>query len=201
MAKPERCNVCGYICMIVTVLAFTLLGFMAGLMVGSLSVESDLFKTFFDIASSKEADNQDNLPDCVIETPEDTSNKASNQNDCGLCIGARLLSVSGGDYADCNGFYTLTNLTSIWDSKHNVYQRISGGVNIKDKRFIYWNSHFYGENFYGWSIGDARSLVESGPFHSQGRGGVSNQPWQGSWTSNITVTIKKCSDILQEGNQ
>lgn len=35
-------------------------------------------------------------------------------------------------------------------------------------RFIYWNSHFYGSNFYGWSIGDLKSLTESGPFHSQG---------------------------------
>ena len=35
-------------------------------------------------------------------------------------------------------------------------------------RYIYWNSHFYGANFYGWSIGDSRSLFESGPFHSQG---------------------------------
>ena len=35
-------------------------------------------------------------------------------------------------------------------------------------RFIYWNSHFYGANFYGWSIGDSRSLFESGPFHAQG---------------------------------
>ena len=35
-------------------------------------------------------------------------------------------------------------------------------------RFIYWNSHFYGSNFYGWSIGDIKSLSESGPFHSQG---------------------------------
>ena len=35
-------------------------------------------------------------------------------------------------------------------------------------RYIYWNSHFYGSNFYGWSIGDVKSLTESGPFHSQG---------------------------------
>ena len=36
-------------------------------------------------------------------------------------------------------------------------------------RYIYWNSHFYGSNFYGWSIGDVKSLTESGPFHSQGK--------------------------------
>ena len=39
-------------------------------------------------------------------------------------------------------------------------------------RFIYWNSHFYGSNFYGWSIGDLKSLTESGPFHSQGEQGT-----------------------------
>ena len=48
-------------------------------------------------------------------------------------------------------------------------------------RYIYWNAHFFGENFYGWSIGDKQSLSESGPFHSQGRIGAGNQPWQGSW--------------------
>ena len=78
-----------------------------------------------------------------------------------------------------------------------------------------------------WSIGDSKSLVESGPFHSQGRGGVrtvivivvvivivivivvvsriiiitslnlflhyqvSNQPWQGSWRSNVTVQLTR----------
>ena len=44
---------------------------------------------------------------------------------------------------------------------------------------MYWNAHFFGESFYGWSIGDKQSLSESGPFHSQGRIGASNQPWQG----------------------
>ena len=41
-------------------------------------------------------------------------------------------------------------------------------------RYIYWNAHFFGEDFYGWSIGDAQSLVESGPFHSQGIKAISN---------------------------
>ena len=58
-------------------------------------------------------------------------------------------------------------------------------------RYIYWNAHFYGENFYGWSIGDSKSLVESGPFHAQGRGGVSNQPWQGTWRTNVTVQLTR----------
>ena len=84
-------------------------------------------------------------------------------------------------------------------------------------RFIYWNSHFYGSNFYGWSIGDLKSLTESGPFHAQGmrawllvccveeregddinilgRGGVANQPWLGSWNDNVTVSLITCQQF------
>ena len=64
-------------------------------------------------------------------------------------------------------------------------------------RFIYWNSHFYGSNFYGWSIGDLKSLTESGPFHAQGRGGVANQPWLGSWNDNVTVTLISCREFVE----
>ena len=60
-------------------------------------------------------------------------------------------------------------------------------------RYIYWNAHFFGENFYGWSIGDKQSLSESGPFHSQGRIGAGTQPWQGSWRGESWVT---CSVMM-----
>ena len=43
---------------------------------------------------------------------------------CSLCQEARLLLVSGASYADCDGVYSLTNLTSVWDSKHIVYSRL-----------------------------------------------------------------------------
>ena len=107
---------------------------------------------------------------------------------CDMCSQTRLLNVSNAWYADCNGLYSLTNLTSVWDKKRSVFERISGGINPRDKRcwqtwkdllfvnliflaasrYIYWNAHFYGPDFYGWSIGDSRSLSESGPFHAQG---------------------------------
>ena len=60
-------------------------------------------------------------------------------------------------------------------------------------RYIYWNAHFFGENFYGWSIGDRQSLVESGPFHSQGRAGASTHPWQGIWNGNVSVSLVSCN--------
>ena len=63
------------------------------------------------------------------------------------------------------------------------------------KRYIYWNAHFFGENFYGWSIGDKQSLSESGPFHSQGRIGASNQPWQGTWRANVSVELVSCNSV------
>lgn len=126
---------------------------------------------------------------CIVRM---TSHNVSSAN-CAVCSNSRLLNVSLAGYADCNGLYTMSNLTSIWDSKRVVYERISGGLRPLEKRYIYWNAHFYGENFYGWSIGDSKSLVESGPFHSQGRGGVSNQPWQGSWRSNVSVQLTTCN--------
>jgi hypothetical protein len=64
------------------------------------------------------------------------------------------------------------NLTSYWLCaavlQQVVYERIAGGWG-RERRYIYWNAHYYGENFYGWSIGDEKSLFESGPFHSQGQ--------------------------------
>jgi hypothetical protein len=33
---------------------------------------------------------------------------------------SRILNVTGAGYADCNGLYTLSNLTSIWDSKARI---------------------------------------------------------------------------------
>ena len=106
--------------------------------------------------------------------------------------------MTGAGYADCDGLYSISSLASIWDNKRMVYERVAGGWRPMDKRckrnlyiqsltttfdirYIYWNAHFFGENFYGWSIGDKQSLSESGPFHSQGRIGAGNQPWQGSW--------------------
>ena len=58
-------------------------------------------------------------------------------------------------------FRSLYLLTSVIHLQQMNYH-------LSDYRFIYWNSHFYGSNFYGWSIGDVKSLTESGPFHSQG---------------------------------
>ena len=49
---------------------------------------------------------------------------------------SRLLNVSNAWYADCNGLYSLTNLTAVWDKKRVVYQRVQGGVNPGDKRSV-----------------------------------------------------------------
>jgi hypothetical protein len=129
-----------------------------------------------------------NDPKCVVRM----TNLNESSGSCALCSRTRLLNVTGAGYADCSGLYTISNLTSIWDSKRVVFERIAGGWRPMDKRYIYWNAHFFGENFYGWSIGDAQSLVESGPFHSQGRVGASNQPWQGTWRANVTVELTSC---------
>ena len=72
-------------------------------------------------------------------------------------------------------------------------------VTVMLSRYIYWNAHYFGENFYGWSIGDSQSLVESGPFHSQGRIGASNQPWQGSWRANVSVELVTCNPAGNRG--
>ena len=48
----------------------------------------------------------------------------------------RLVNVSNAWYADCNGLYTITNLSSVWDPKRLVYQRIKGGINPEDNRWL-----------------------------------------------------------------
>ena len=48
---------------------------------------------------------------------------------------SRLLNVSNAWYADCNGLYSLSNLTAVWDRKRVVYQRIHGGINPGDRRY------------------------------------------------------------------
>ena len=62
-----------------------------------------------------------------MDCPE--SSNTTRVGGCGECGEARLLVVSGASYADCDGVYSLTNLTSVWDSKHIVYSRLAGGDN------------------------------------------------------------------------
>ena len=53
---------------------------------------------------------------------------------CAHCLNTNVVNVSNAWYADCNGLYTITNLTSVWDPKRLVYERIKGGINPQDKR-------------------------------------------------------------------
>ena len=46
----------------------------------------------------------------------------------------RVLNVSRAWYADCNGLYTLSNLSAAWDKRRPVYERIHGGTRPQDKR-------------------------------------------------------------------
>ena len=46
----------------------------------------------------------------------------------------RLINVTGAGYADCNGLYTISNHTAIWDNKRIVYERVVGGWSPMDKR-------------------------------------------------------------------
>ena len=52
-----------------------------------------------------------------------------------MLLFVRVLNVTGAGYADCSGLYTISNLTSIWDSKRIVFERIAGGWRPMDKRF------------------------------------------------------------------
>ena len=58
-----------------------------------------------------------------------------------LIINFRLLNVSNAWYADCNGLYSLTNLTAVWDKKRVVYQRVQGGINPGDMRSVHAHVH------------------------------------------------------------
>lgn len=189
---------CFLICVSLLVLFGTILGFIAGLLVGGMLAKHGHFvnlnkKEFGDGRSHGGVLGDSNFHQCQNSGSGVAGNQSLHHSACSACSSAILLYVSGASYADCNGVYTMTNMTSVWDSKHIVYTRIYGGEDTNtEHRYIYWNSHFYGSNFYGWSIGDVKSLTESGPFHSQGRGGVANQPWLGSWNDNVTVSMISC---------
>ena len=45
-----------------------------------------------------------------------------------------MINVTGAGYADCNGLYTISNESSIWDNKRIVYERVVGGWRPMDKR-------------------------------------------------------------------
>ena len=53
-----------------------------------------------------------------------------------MCYHYRVLNVTGAGYADCSGLYAISNMTSIWDSKRVVFERIAGGWRPMDKRYI-----------------------------------------------------------------
>ena len=46
-----------------------------------------------------------------------------------------MLVVRGAQYADCDGVYTMTNLSSVWDTKHIVYTRL--GQQGRDQRWAH----------------------------------------------------------------
>ena len=48
----------------------------------------------------------------------------------------RLINVTGAGYADCDGLYSISNMSSIWDNKRIVYERVAGGWRPMDKRYI-----------------------------------------------------------------
>jgi len=198
-------NTCCSCCCLISVLVCISLGFIAGVFSGILAHRNGFgnhLDRIFPIKHGTEmiSDNDEageattnaNSYKCTVRLNNQVQKDIDLLQNCDTCFKARLLNVSNADYADCNGVYTLSNLSSVWDTKRVVYQRIHGGIKPQDKRYIYWNSHFYGPNFYGWSIGDSRSLFESGPFHAQGREGVSDQPWLGSWNDNVTVSMVSC---------
>jgi len=188
---------CFLICVSLLVLFGTVLGFIAGLLVGGLVAKHGHFVNLNNQGDAAHGIFRDVSNNNCKENGFSFQNKTLNA--CSVCLDARLVVVSGASYADCDGVYTMTNMSSVWDSKHIVYTRIAGGEDPNtEPRYIYWNSHFYGSNFYGWSIGDVKSLTESGPFHSQGRGGVANQPWLGSWNDNVTVTLATCSQTKSQ---
>lgn len=178
---------------LVMALTCLLIGFLGGIVVGAI-IQRDGYLTQMGLGPPGEyfpylqqnREDEEGGGRCVVRM-----NQPNITTNCSICSNSRILNVTGAGYADCNGLYTLSNLTSIWDSKQVVYERIAGGWG-GERRYIYWNAHYYGENFYGWSIGDDKSLFESGPFHSQGRGGASNLPWRGSWRGNVTITLSTC---------
>ena len=42
--------------------------------------------------------------------------------------------MTGAGYADCNGLYTISNETGIWDNKRIVYERVVGGLETSGQK-------------------------------------------------------------------
>merc|ERR1712079_785375 len=72
-------------------------------------------------------------PRCAFRFGHPMNNSYSSGS-CTLCSTARLINVTGAGYADCNGLYTISNHTAIWDNKRIVYERVVGGWRPMDKR-------------------------------------------------------------------
>ena len=117
---------CFLVCISLLVLFGAVLGFLAGLLVGGLLVKHGHFTVLnqdeWQPVHTELGGPGDSTPEQQPECPE---NSRDSQR-CGLCGEASLLLVSGASYADCDGVYSLTNLTSVWDSKHIVYSRLAG---------------------------------------------------------------------------
>ena len=81
------------------------------------------------------------MPEPEPECEDNSTSAVSGSAGCGECGEARLLLVSGASYAECDGVYSLTNLTSVWDTKHIVYSRLAEGDNRSVNSLTVWKLH------------------------------------------------------------
>ena len=134
---------CFLLCISLLVVFATVLGFLAGLFVGGILAEhGDLTSVLNQgetvpgpvcpAANTLMTDGSLDPSTTLLSEECPESSNTTRAEGCGECGEARLLLVSGASYADCDGVYSLTNLTSVWDSKHIVYSRLAGG----DNRYI-----------------------------------------------------------------
>ena len=143
----NRRRSCFLVCISLLVLFGTILGFLAGLLVGGLMAKQGHFTSVLtqgeivSVCPGVNTQMADGDPVISEEGSESACAESSNttragggegEGECSVCGEARLLLVSGASYAECDGVYSLTSLSSVWDSKHIVYSRLEGG----DNRYI-----------------------------------------------------------------
>merc|ERR1712130_1015573 len=101
---------CFLICVSLLVLFGTVLGFIAGLLVGGLVAKHG---HFVNLNNQGDAAAFDGIFRDVSSNNNCEENGFSFQNKtlnaCSVCSDARLVVVSGASYADCDGVYTMTN--------------------------------------------------------------------------------------------
>jgi len=138
---------------------------------------------------------QNNMTDHLIQTMDCPTPDPNYSALCSVCSEAGLIRVEGAANADCNGLYSVSNLTvnTRGNGDKVVFERISGGWG-KEARHLYWDKH-------GWALGSLGVFMgQSNSYYTQMDAMERGPPWTVTWTGGVKLGLSRCGDI-QHGPQ